>query len=102
MIRILLACGTGASSGFVAQSMRKAAKTIGIEVSIKAASDTEIQEYADSIDVLLIGPHLKHRFSEIENSIKNYPIKAMLINQDHYAILDGKAVLEDALQLLKI
>lgn len=98
MIKILLACGTGASSGFVAQSMRKAAKAKGLEVSIKATSDTEIQEYASDIDVLLIGPHLKHRFVEIQESVKQFPVKVMLINAEHYAILNGEAVLEEVLK----
>ena len=42
MKNILLACGAGASSGFIAQKMRKAAKQQGLEVSIRAVSDTDI------------------------------------------------------------
>ena len=34
MKNILLACGAGASSGFIAQKMRKAAQKQGLEVSI--------------------------------------------------------------------
>lgn len=101
MTKILLACGTGASSGFVAQSMRKAAKKQGLEVSIKATSDTDIMEYVNDIDILLIGPHLKHRYEEIESSVKDYGVKSMIISKDHYAILDGKSVLEEALELIK-
>lgn len=40
MKNILLACGAGASSGFIAQKMRKAAQKQGLEVSIRAVSDT--------------------------------------------------------------
>ena len=38
----LLACGAGASSGFIAQKMRKAAQKQVLDISIKAVSDTEI------------------------------------------------------------
>ena len=44
MKNILLACGAGASSGFIAQKMRKAAQKQGLEVSIRAVSDTEVME----------------------------------------------------------
>lgn len=98
MKNILLACGSGASSGFLAQNMRKAAKAGGIDVHIKAVSDTEIMDYAGDIDLLLIGPHLKHHFSEIEESVRPYGVKALLVNKDAYASLDGAQVLQFALK----
>lgn len=100
MKRILLACGSGASSGFIAQSMRKAAKEKGLEIGVKAVSDTEILDYAEEIDLLLIGPHLRHRFAEIEASVKPYKVKALIIDQTDYATLNGGNVLETALKEL--
>ena len=49
MKNILLACGAGASSGFIAQKMRKAAQKQGLEVSIRAVSDTEVMENIDGV-----------------------------------------------------
>jgi PTS system cellobiose-specific IIB component len=94
---ILLACGSGASSGFLAQNMRKAAKKKGVEVTVKAVSDTQIEDYLKEIDILLIGPHLKHRFVEIESKVVPHGVIAMLVNQDSYAVLDGEAVLNEVL-----
>ena len=37
--------------------MRKAAKAQGLDVSIHAVSKSQVPEYADKIDVLLLGPH---------------------------------------------
>ena len=42
MTRILLACGIGASTGFMAANMRKAAKAQGLDVSIHAVKVTSI------------------------------------------------------------
>lgn len=94
---ILLACGSGASSGFLAQNIRKAAKKKGVEVTVKAVSDTQIEDYLKEIDILLIGPHLKHRFVEIESMVAPHGVIAMLVNQDSYAVLDGEAVLNEVL-----
>ena len=39
-LKVLLVCGTGASSGFMAVSMRKAAKKPGLDYRIKERSRT--------------------------------------------------------------
>lgn len=100
MKNILLACGAGASSGFIAQKMRKAAQKQGLEISIRAVSDTEIMENVEGIGVLLIGPHLKHKFEEIQKDVEPFGIKASIIDRKYYATLDGESVLKQALELM--
>ena len=100
MKNILLACGAGASSGFIAQKMRKAAKQQGLEVSIRAVSDTEIMENIEEIGALLIGPHLKNRFEEIQKDVEPFGVKASIIDRRYYATLDGESVLKQALALM--
>lgn len=101
MKNILLACGAGASSGFIAQKMRKAAQKKGLEVGIRAVSDTEIMENIDGVGVLLIGPHLKHKFAEIELEVGELGVKAAIIDRKYYATLNGEAVLDLALELME-
>lgn len=100
MRNILLACGVGASSGFIAQKMRKAAQKKGLEIEIRAVSDTEILENIEGVGVLLIGPHLKHKFEEIREEVSGYNVKAAIIDRKYYATLDGEAVLKIALDLM--
>lgn len=100
MKNILLACGAGASSGFIAQKMRKAAQKQGLEISIRAVSDTEIMENIEGIGVLLIGPHLKHKFEEIQKEVDSFGVKASIIDRKYYATLDGESVLKQALELM--
>lgn len=100
MKNILLACGAGASSGFIAQKMRKAAQKQGLDVSIRAVSDTEIMENIDGVGVLLIGPHLKHKFAEIEEEVSNCGVKVTIIDRRYYATLDGESALKQALELM--
>ena len=47
MIRILLVCGSGASSGFMAANLRKSAKKEGVEVKVTAPRRIEIENYID-------------------------------------------------------
>ena len=96
MKKILLACGSGASSGFIAHQMRKAAKKQKLEVNIKAVSDTEILDNVEEVSVLFLGPHLAHKLKEVQESVAGQNIKVLLIDKNHYASLDGASVLEQA------
>ena len=43
--KVLLICGSGASSGFMAANMRKAAKKAGLDFKIQARSEAELSDY---------------------------------------------------------
>ena len=101
MINILLACGCGASSGFIAQSMRKAAKSEGIEAHIRAVSDTEVTSEISGYDVLLIGPHIAYRLPDFEKEYEGQNKIIGIINPKYYASMDGHAVLQDVFSKIK-
>ncbi|WP_157456120.1 PTS sugar transporter subunit IIB [Carnobacterium maltaromaticum] len=96
MKTILLICGGGASSGFMAANMRKAAKKKGLEVSISARSESELEEHLDSIDVLLIGPHLAYMEEEAKEKAASSgrEILVKVIPQKVYGMMDGVGALE--------
>ena len=97
MLRILLACGIGASTGFMAANMRKAAKAQGLDVTIHAVSKSQVPEYADKIDLLLLGPHFSAEVPKYQTMLKDHKVKVTSIDPDNYAALDGEAILEDAI-----
>ena len=77
MIKILLACGIGASTGFMAANMRKAAKAKNLDVTIHAVSKSQVSEY--------------------QQMLKSHNVKVTSIDPDDYAALDGESILESAL-----
>ena len=68
-LNVLLVCGSGASSGFMATNMRRAAVARGVDMDIKARSESEIENYVDEIDALMVGPHLAYILDEVEEYI---------------------------------
>jgi Phosphotransferase system cellobiose-specific component IIB len=98
MINILLACGCGASSGFIAQSMRKAAKAKGIQAHIRAVSDTEVLGVIGDYDALLLGPHIGYRLTEFQKRFEKENKIIEVMDQRDYATLNGEAILEKILQ----
>lgn len=95
---ILLVCGSGLSSGFMAQSIRKAAKQQGIEMSVTARSEAEALDLMDSIDMLLIGPHMKHLLVELEDHAEPYNVPVRVIDEKAYGEVNGAAVLKTIIE----
>ena len=58
-MRILVVCGAGASSTFVAQRLRRAAEAAGLAWDVAAGSEPSIA--ASDVDLLLLGPHIAAR-----------------------------------------
>lgn len=96
-LNVLLVCGSGASSGFMAANIRKAAAEQGVELDIKARGESEIENYIEEIDALMVGPHLAYILDEIEDYTNGQDVKVILMKPDYYSVLDGKKALEHLL-----
>jgi len=98
--KVLIVCSGGASSGFLAQSIRKAAKKKGILINIQARSESEIDDYIDDIDALLFGPHLKYMEEDLKAKAKQNNVPIAMIEQSIYGQIDGEKALELILELI--
>ena len=93
-LNVLLVCGSGASSGFMATNMRRAAVARGVEMDIKARSESEIENYVDEIDALMVGPHLAYILDEVEEDSGDNDVKVILMKPEYYSTLDGDKALD--------
>lgn len=100
-LNVLLVCGSGASSGFMATNMRKAAVARGLEIEIKARSESEIENYIDEIDVLMVGPHLSYILDEVEDYTGGLDVKVILMKPEYYSTLDGVKAIDHLLSEMK-
>ncbi len=98
---VLLVCGSGASSGFMAANIRKAASARGISMKVNARSEAEILNYVEDINCLLVGPHLASNLDSIMEDIEGYDIRCALITKECYARLNGDMAVDQILELFK-
>lgn len=92
-LTIMLCCGAGMSSGFLAQKTRQAAKKQGIEAKVDARSESAVEQYAEDIDVLLIGPHCAASYKNLSEICRENHISIAMIPSDIYSNLDGNGIL---------
>ena len=84
-IRILLCCGAGMSSGFLAQQMRIAAKKMNVVAKIEAKNKNSVQDDVNAIDLLLLGPHLEYVKAEMTQLCEPYHVPVIVIPKEMYA-----------------
>lgn len=97
-LKILLCCGAGMSSGFLASNARKVAKKQKLNVTIEARSYSEASELLPTIDVLLIGPHYAKDADKFKELAKPHGVAVAVIPQDIYGTLDGARLIDLAIQ----
>ena len=85
----------------MAVNMRKAAAAHNIDATITARSEAEVESYIDSIDALMIGPHLKYLTDELTEKYANKPVKIILMQPDYYSTLNGEKAMKHLIKTLR-
>ena len=94
-MKILIVCGAGASSTFVAQRLRRAAVEAGLDWHASAGMESSVG--AEPFDLVLIGPHLADRLDVIGHST-TAPVA--VLPADIFSDRDGSRTLALAHELL--
>ena len=92
-MRILVVCGAGASSTFVAQRVRHAAHNQGLDYSAFAGTEKSLPIDLDAADVVLVGPHLVHALERIERDAAIRGTTVVLLPSDIFSDMDGTRTL---------
>ena len=97
MKKILLVCSAGMSTSLLVTKMRNSAKEKRIEVEIDALPVAEASTAVDNVDIVLLGPQVRFQKGTVEKLVKGrIPVEVM--DMRLYGMMNGEAILEDALQ----
>ncbi len=97
-MRIIVVCGAGASSTFVAHRIRQAAAARGIEVEAAATSESRLAASLDGADVLLVGAHLGDRVDLLRERAAAASVPIAILPESAAAAPDGADALDLALE----
>jgi cellobiose PTS system EIIB component len=99
MKSILLICANGMSTAIIVKKMEEAAKEKNIEVSIKACSIANAPGLIGKADIALLGPQIRFNLKKIQSLNPNIPVYSM--DMSSYGLMDGAAILVDAIKKLE-
>jgi PTS system cellobiose-specific IIB component len=94
MHKVLVVCGAGASSTFLAQRIRAAARGRDIDMTVAASSTDGLAQRLDGIDVLLVGSHLAERFDELSRLADAAGTRSALLPDSVFGARGGEAALD--------
>ena len=92
-MRILVVCGAGASSTFVAQRLRRAARDSGLHYDAAAVSRSALADRLGAAEIILIGPHLTDAIDDIRTDAAAYRVPVILLPDDIFTDRDGTRTL---------
>ena len=99
MKKIMLVCAAGMSTSLLVENMKKAAAAEGVEAKIWAVSESVVANEEGNFDILLLGPQIRFRLNAFKKAYGD-KLPVEMIDMRMYGRMDGKAVLETALNLL--
>ncbi|HHW04018.1 MAG TPA: PTS sugar transporter subunit IIB [Thermoanaerobacterales bacterium] len=102
MKRIMLVCSSGSSTSLLVKRMQEAARKKGLaDVEIFSTSQADAKNHYDSMDVLLLGPQVRYLYNELKKTLASKKLVLDIINSRDYGMMNGEAVLEQALKLMQ-
>lgn len=98
---VLLVCGGGFSSGFMAKAIRECASKRGINLDVQARSESMIDDYIEDVDAIMVGPHLEYLMEDITETCEEYGVTPILMKPDYYKSLDGNQAVDHLFECLR-
>ena len=96
-MKIVVVCGAGASSTFVAVKLRSAAAARGLQADVTAGSASQLTSL-DGIDVVLVGAHLESSAPGLRARAAESGTAIAVLPPVSPAALDGARALDLALE----
>lgn len=92
-MKILVVCGAGASSTFVAQRLNSAMRAEGLGHQADAGNGSSLLYELDTADVVLLGPHMADTADDIRGLTGERGPLITVLPDDIYSDLDGTRAL---------
>ncbi|WP_163100192.1 PTS sugar transporter subunit IIB [Peribacillus alkalitolerans] len=100
-MKIILVCFAGMSTSLLVSRMEKVAAQRGIDSTILAMPATEIYDELDGADVVLLGPQARYALDEVKKEAEPKNIPVAVIDSILYGTMNGEAVLDMALGMVR-
>lgn len=97
--RIMLLCSAGMSTSLLARRMQAIADEKGGGLKIWSSSEVESKRYLNQVDVILLGPQVRHLRRRIENQLVGLPVRVGVIDPVQYGRMEVDKILAQALAL---
>lgn len=96
MIKIVLACQNGMSTGIIKNKIEEAAQEINVELEINAIGVSDLKKEASKYDLVLLAPQVRYAEKAISKELEG-EADYMIIDSVDFGTMNGKNVLKKAI-----
>ncbi|MDO9398485.1 MAG: PTS sugar transporter [Herbiconiux sp.] len=100
MDRVLIVCGAGASSTFLALRLRRVARDRDLDLIVEAGSQSDVDDRLEATRILLVGPHLAARFDDLKRRADEAGARAVLLPDTAFGPEGGQLAADLVTELL--
>lgn len=97
-IKVLLVCNAGMSTGIMQVKLEEEAKKKNIKAQILAIPISEIEEYLNDTDCILLGPQVKFAEKDVKKMASNIPV--FTINSQDFGLMRADKVFKQIEKIL--
>lgn len=101
MLNVILVCQMGASTGMIAESIKKAAAGRNMEAVVNAYGLSELNKVIDSADIVLLGPQVRFNLTKLQKQYADKHVPISVIDTMDYGMMNGENILNAILGILK-
>lgn len=98
-MKAIILCSWGATSSSLAKNVNEEPKKQNVDLEVDSGSTIDFKKKAETYDVALLEPQVRHLKKEIEEVGAKHNVKVDLIDMQAFATFDGKKVLRQILDL---
>lgn len=99
-MKIILACAGGMSTGMLVNRMKEYADSQKIEAEIAAYGLSELEDYVEGADMILLGPQVSFQKEEVQEKYPQLPVE--VIDMVDYGMMNGEKVFKLAQEKLNM
>lgn len=102
-IEIMLVCSAGMSTSMLVRAMKKEIEAQDLNAHVFAKPSTEAMEYLEgkSVSIVLLGPHVRFFEESYREELASKQIPVETIDHRDYGTMNGKNVLQLALDIIE-
>lgn len=98
-MKIILVCAGGMSTSILAKNMQEYSNKLDLEYEISAISISKAKLDAKDADIVLCAPQVKFQVNTLKEQLPN--VQIAVIDMIDYGMMNGQAVLDKTMELLK-
>jgi len=101
MLNIMLVCSAGMSTSLLVSKMNKVAESRDLDVKVFAVAEADVKNNLDKVDIVLLGPQVRYLLPRMKEMMEPKGIPVEVVDTISYGTMNGEAVLNQALSMVK-